>query len=98
MADYIQNTLNNLPGNMDGKEATTPAAVHLFDINEAIDNMLLDQETAESFHHNVAKLLFSCNKRVRLDIQTAVSFLCARVKNPDMDDYNKLAQVMRYLH
>jgi hypothetical protein len=48
------------------------------------------------FHHNVAKLLFLC-KRARPDIQTAIAFLCTRVKGPDMDDYKKLMRVMRYL-
>ena len=48
------------------------------------------------FHHNVAKLLFLC-KRARPDIQTAVAFLCTRVKAPDTDDYKKLTRVMRYL-
>ena len=48
------------------------------------------------FHHNVAKLLFLC-KRACPDLQTAVAFLCTRVKNPDHDDYKKLAQAMKYL-
>jgi hypothetical protein len=48
------------------------------------------------FHHNVAKLPFLC-KRARPDIQTAVSFLCTRVKSPDVDDYKKLRRVMQYL-
>jgi hypothetical protein len=95
MVDYIQNMLDELPSNMDG-EAATPAANHLFDVNDATADMLLNQETAELYHHNVAKLLFLC-KRARPDIQTAVSFLCTRVKNPDTDDYKKLMRVMRYL-
>jgi hypothetical protein len=95
MVDYIKNTLNALPDDMNG-ESATPAASHLFDVSKATDDMLLDQETAELFHHNVAKLLFLC-KRARPDIQTAVSFLCTRVKNPDTDDYKKLTRVMRYL-
>jgi hypothetical protein len=31
------------------------------------------------------------------DIQTAVAFLCTRVKGPDEDNYKKLARVMKYL-
>jgi hypothetical protein len=95
MVDYIQNMLDDLPSDMDG-EAATPAANHLFDVNAATADMLLDRETAELYHHNVAKLLFLC-KRARPDIQMAVSFLCTRVKNPDTDDYKKLTRVMRYL-
>jgi hypothetical protein len=61
MVDYIQNILNELPNDMDGK-ATTPAANHLFDVNEAMTDMLLDWETAELYHHNIAKLLFLCKQ------------------------------------
>jgi hypothetical protein len=61
MVDYIQNMLNDLPSDMDG-EAATPAANHLFDVNAATADMLLDQETAELYHHNVAKLLFLCKR------------------------------------
>jgi hypothetical protein len=96
MVDYIQNMLDELSSNMDSK-ATTPATNHLFDINEATTDMLLDRETAKLYHQNVAKLLFLC-KWTHPDIQTAVSFLCTRVKNPDTDDYKKLAHIMHYLH
>ena len=43
-----------------------------------------------------AKALFLA-KRARPDIQTAVSFLCTRVKRPDEDDYKKLGRLMKYL-
>jgi hypothetical protein len=48
------------------------------------------------FHHNTAKLLF-LSKRARPDIQLAVAFLCTQVQHPDMDDYKKLGQLMKYL-
>jgi hypothetical protein len=78
---------------MDG-ENSTPAASFLFDVDEDCEK--LDAETSEMFHHNTAKLLFLC-KRARPDIQTAVAFLCTRVKGPDTDDYKKLTRVMKYL-
>ena len=87
MADYVKGVLDELPPDMDG-EAATPAANHLFEVNPVPE--LLDDKTADMFHHNVAKLLFLC-KRAQPDIQTAVAFLCTRVKSPDMDDYKKLA-------
>ena len=93
MMDYVQGILDELPDDMDG-ESATPAASFLFDIDEECEK--LDTETAEFFHHNTAKLLFLC-KRARPDIQTAVAFLCTRVKGPDTDDYKKLTRVMRYL-
>jgi hypothetical protein len=85
--------LHEIPADMGG-EAATPAANHLFVVNE--DGEKLDEETAQLFHHFVAKLLFLC-KRARPDTQTAVAFLYTRVKAPDRDDYKKLARVMKYL-
>jgi hypothetical protein len=58
--------------------------------------VMLDNEQSDLFHHITARLLFLC-KRARPDIQTAVAFLCTRVKAPDTDDYKKLARVIRYL-
>ena len=93
MVNYIEEMLDELPEDMSGT-AITPAANHLFYVDEKAEK--LSTEKAEFFHHNVAKLLFLC-KRARPDIQTAVAFLCTRVKTPDNDDYKKLARVMRYL-
>jgi hypothetical protein len=93
MVEYIMRMLENLPEDMDGI-AATPAAKHLFEVNENPD--LLTEERAQFFHHNVAKLLFLC-KRARPDTQTAVAFMSTRVKTPDQDDYKKLARTMRYL-
>jgi hypothetical protein len=94
MEDYIKSILNDLPEDMNG-ESPTPAGTHLFEVNSQNPDYL-DDKTSTLFHHNVAKLLFLC-KRARPDIQTAVSFLCTRVKRPDRDDYKKLGRVMRYL-
>ena len=93
MEDYIQNMLTELPEDMDGM-ATTPAAEHLFKVNET--PTYLNEKEAMFFHHNVAKLLFLC-KRARPDIQAAVAFLSTRVTQPDCDDYKKLGRAMKYL-
>jgi hypothetical protein len=58
MIGYIQNMLDEVPTDMGG-EAATPAANHLFEVNEDGEK-LLDEETAQLFHHYVAKLLFLC--------------------------------------
>ena len=76
MIKYINEMLDELPSDMNG-EAATPAANHLFNIND-VNPTFLDEPTSDFFHHNVAKLLFLC-KRARPDIQTAVAFLCTRV-------------------
>ena len=44
----------------------------------------------------VAKLLF-LSKRARPDLQTAIAFLCTRVKEADIDDYKKLSRVIKYI-
>ena len=60
------------------------------------DAKTLDREEAELFHSLVAKILFLC-KRARPDVQTAVAFLCTRVKSPDVDDMKKLRRLVCYL-
>jgi hypothetical protein len=93
MYDYIDDVLEEVPADMKGV-AATPAANHLFTVNEKCDK--LDEETAETFHHLTAKLMFLC-KRARPDIHMAVAFLSTRVKSPDLDDWKKLARTIRYL-
>ena len=94
MNKYVVTVLEEAPLDMKG-ESATPAAAHLFEMNQT-NATLLDAETADEFHHIVAKLLSLC-KQAQLDIQTSVSFLCTQVKAPDTDDYKKLAWVIRYL-
>ena len=57
LREYITNMLTELLADMDGM-ASTPAAEHLFKINET--PTYLDEKEAMFFHHNVAKLLFLC--------------------------------------
>ena len=58
MDKYIKDMLDGVPDDMKG-ESPTPAANHLFQVNE-INPTSLDGSTAMLFHHNVAKLLFLC--------------------------------------
>ena len=74
--------------------STSPATRNLFTVND--DGIKLGKKDANAFHRNVARLLF-LSKRARPDIQTAIAFLCRRVKSPDIDDNKKLGRVMRYL-
>ena len=94
MDQYVEEMLTELPEDMKGTTtSTTPAGLNLFQVREGVK---LDPEVAETFHHNVAKLLF-LSKRAQPNLQTAVVFLCTRVKGPDEDDYKKLHRVMKYL-
>jgi len=83
--DYMVRRLVSLPPEMNG-EAAIPASNHLFE--SKLGSIKLKAEEAVLFHHNVAKLLFLC-KQAWPDIQTAIAFLCMRVKCPDEDDYKK---------
>jgi hypothetical protein len=74
--------------------AATPAAEHLFKVND--EATPLTQRQATVFHNFVAKCLF-LTKRARPDIATAVAFLTTRVKASDEDDWKKLTRMIRYL-
>jgi len=84
--------LEELPTNMEGL-ATTPASSYLFNTYPGCKKLC--EEQGQLFHHLVAKLLY-LSKRTRQDIQTAVAFLCTRVREPDTDD-KKLTKVMQYI-
>jgi hypothetical protein len=89
MVDYVDKIFEEMPKDMDGT-ATLPAAEYLFKIVDGVDT------TSEFLHATLAKLLFLC-KRGWPDIQTVIAFLCTRVQQPTQHDYNKLAQVIKYL-
>jgi hypothetical protein len=91
--DYVENLLDKVPTGMSG-HAATPAANHLFSINDKADK--ISNEDSEKYHHLTAKLLY-LSKRARPDLQTAVAFLCKRVKQPDVDDWKKQGRCLRYL-
>jgi len=58
MHEYIDKLLSKLPSDMNGR-ARTPVARHLFDVNQ--DARISPEAAAQSFHHLVAKLLFTLN-------------------------------------
>jgi hypothetical protein len=94
MIDYIKGILHDAPKEMRGS-AATPAANHLFQVNE-VNPIPLGKEQSETYVHIVMQLLY-LSQRARPDIRTAVSFLCGRLTKPDEDDYKKLTRVMKYL-
>ena len=94
MTIYIEEAIEAFPEKIT-KSAATPAQRDLFNIEDRGDK--LDKSKAEKFHHITAKLLYVC-KRCRLDIQTTISFLCTRVKEPDKKDWRKLRRLLQYLY
>ena len=77
------------------KTAATPAKNYLFEVRD--QSKKLSEEKIDNFHSVVATLLF-VSRRCRLDIQTAIGFLCTRVSEPDEDDWAKLKRVLMYLN
>eukprot|EP00957_Ditylum_brightwellii_P203594 15335349-Ditylum_brightwellii.AAC.1 len=94
MKEYIQEIIDNFAEAIT-KSVASPAADHLFTVNK--DCPALGKDMGRAFHTSTAKLLFLC-KRAWPDIQTAVSFLTTRVKNPDEDNWKKLHKVITYLN
>ena len=88
--------LSELPDDLSEGVAPTQASNHhLFNVsNENV--VLLDIKSSEIHHHNVVKVLFLC-KHARPDLQTAIAFLCTRVKATNTDDYKTLHRVMKYV-
>ena len=80
------------------KTAATPATGKLFDEDDTEGVTKLSEPEADKFHHtSTAKLLYLA-KRVRIDTDLAVSFLCTRVATPTFGDKRKLLRVLSYLN
>ena len=94
MPDYINRMLEDVPSELMQGPSSTPAPNQLFRINP--DAEKLDTSSAILFHHLTAQLLY-LGKRTRPDLLTAVSFLCTRVQNPDVDDWKKLGRCLRFV-
>ena len=93
--DMIEKMVDQFPVKFKSTDHTpTPAAVNLF---EAGAGKPLDKATGESYHEFVAKNIF-LSKRVRGDILQATSVLSTRVQEPKETDWDKLVQLMKYLH
>ena len=93
MYDYVQKMINDLNEDMIGVKKTA-APDHLFRTDDSAEK--LDNKMKEYFHTMTARALY-LSKRARPDLQTAVAFLCTRVQEPDIHDYNKLCHLMKYL-
>ena len=96
MLDYAKDAINDFPEDVERKSYKTPVAGHLFQVREENDKRALSEEQAVEFHHTVAQLLF-LSTRAPQDIQTAVTFLTTRVREPDEDDWSKIHRVIWYL-
>ena len=78
----------------DIKTAVTPAADHLFRIDQNAE--LLAEERGKVFHNFTTNCLF-LTKRARLDILIPVAFCTTRLRKLDDDNWKKLQRMIQYL-
>ena len=76
-----------------GRSSTAPE--DLFKIDE--DSKKLEPVKATAFHNIVAKALYLV-KSARPDASVAIAFLITRVREPDVDDWRKLEQLVESFH
>ena len=69
MVDYVEKILGEAPPDLMKGSSTSPAANHLFAVNESCDK--LDPASAILFHHITAQLLY-LGKRTRPDLLLAI--------------------------
>ena len=94
MIDYIAKACEEFPMDLSQvKSVTSAAPADLFTVGDSTKLGVTEKET---FHTFTAKLLFAC-KRARPDMNTLISVLCTRVKEPNQDDWLKLVQGMKFL-
>jgi hypothetical protein len=75
------------------KSSTPPK--NLFKVND--DCKKLDSVKATAFHNIEAKAGCYITKQARPDILVAISFLMTRVQEPNLDDWEKLSHLIKYL-
>ena len=93
MRDYTRETIEMFPETI-SRTVTSPAVGHLFEVNPSAKKLTEDKK--QIFHTIVARSLFA-SKRGRPDTLPTVGFLCTRVREPDEDDWKKLARLMCWL-
>ncbi|KAG7374846.1 reverse transcriptase RNA-dependent DNA polymerase [Nitzschia inconspicua] len=94
MPTLVNEIVAQLPPTMATGPSTTPAANHLFEVNNKAAKLSI--QDSDLLHRLTTQLLYLC-KRARPDLQTAVAFLTTRVASPDTDDMKKLGRCVRYL-
>ena len=92
MVDYVKAMIDEYPLDLK-KSVSSCANADLFKDKEGDK---LESLKAECLHTFVAKALFLM-KRARPDLQTAVSYLCTRVRSSDVYDWYKLTRMMQFL-
>ena len=97
MVEYLKGVISDFEEvEVPTNTVASPASEHIYTIREEYDQKKIDDKWGTAFHHAVAQLVFVC-PRARKDIQTAVSFLKTRVREPNEYDWVKLKRLLRYV-
>jgi hypothetical protein len=92
MVDYVNKMISEFPQeNLKSARITSPWSEDSFQGNEATP--LLTKNTTEHFHKSTAQGLFLC-KRGRLDMSPIIAYLTTIMKNPNLDEWMKLAKMI----
>ena len=83
MYDFIEDLLGEAMEDMH-RTAVTLVSDNIFEIDNKSDP--LSPNLADYFHQMTVRLLF-VSKRVRLDIQLVIMFLCTRVRGPNKSEH-----------
>jgi hypothetical protein len=92
MSSYVDKVLATYSKEPEG--CRVPGKRGVFLVSD--DSSAVSLEQKQLFHTMVAKLLYLA-KRARPDIIAVVSFLCTRVKEPTLEDVEKLEYLLGYL-
>ena len=93
MLNYVDEILTDF-AKADPKATGTKSSAapeNLFVVNEEYEKLSTNKSV--QFHNLVAKTLYA-TKRARPDTCTAIAFLTTRVREPDLEDWNKLSHIM----
>ena len=90
MQSYIKESIKTFEEDV-SRGVASPATSRLFNVTEGAEK--ISEEKGAIFHSTVAKLL-CVMKRSRPDNETAISFICTQVKDPDIHDWVKLRRVL----
>ena len=94
MRNYLNECIKAF-GEVINSAACSPGNKNLYYVNE--ESTELCEHKKQIFHHIVAKMLHIC-KRVRLDLQVTIGFLCTRVRAPTQQDWLKLKRLLQYVY
>jgi hypothetical protein len=97
MENFTCDCIKKIPEDLP-KTVETPAYSFLFTIRDKDSQKQrpLPEDRTQTFHQMVAHLLFLV-ARSRRDCKNVISFLTARMKDPDKDGWGKLRRFLRYL-